>query len=280
MKAAGRPQPSKRPESAGSKGVEQMDRLLKAIAIAGLVVSFFSFAALAGVFFEQPAQAQEDGVALAESGAERIITVSGEGRVSARPDTAVVRIGVETEADTATAALDQNSVRMSGVISATLDVGVNRDDVQTEGLSLRPIYERPDRNPEGEEGPLELVSYRASNVVAVTVRDLDGLGTLLDAAVEAGGNTIQGIQFEISDNDELRESAREAAMNDAIAKAEQLTELAGAELGEVLTIEEIGSDAPSPVRFAETEQAANAAVPVEPGQQEVGVRLRVTWRIR
>lgn len=257
-----------------------MDRLLKAIAIAGLIVGFFSFAALAGVFFEQPARAQNDDVAPTESGVERTITVSGQGRVSARPDIAVVSIGVETEADSATAALDENSVRMSGVISATLDAGVTRDDVQTEGLSLRPIYQRPGPGPEGEEGPPELVGYRASNVVAVTVRDLDELGALLDAAVEAGGNRIQGIRFEISDNEELRSAAREAAMNEAIGKAEQLTELAGAELGDVLTIEEVGGEAPSPVRFAETEQAAAAAVPVEPGRQEITVSLRVTWRIR
>ncbi|MDX1688800.1 MAG: SIMPL domain-containing protein [Candidatus Promineifilaceae bacterium] len=257
-----------------------MDRLLKAVAIAGLIVGFFSFAALAGVLFEQPARAQDGDTTPAASGVERTITVSGQGRVSARPDIAIVRIGVETEADTATAALDENSVRMSGVISATLDAGVNREDVQTEGLSLRPIYQQGDREPGGEEGPPELVGYRASNVVSVTVRDLDELGALLDAAVEAGGNTIQGIRFEISDNEELRSSAREAAMNDAIAKAEQLTQLAGAELGEVLTIEEVGGEAPSPVRFAETEQAASAAVPVEPGQQEIQVNLRVTWRIR
>lgn len=257
-----------------------MNRLLKAVAIAGSVVGFFALAALAGVFFEQPARAQDDEATPAEASAERTITVSGEGRVSARPDIAIVRIGVETEADSATAALDENSVRMSGVISATLDAGVSREDVQTEGLSLRPVYEQPDPGPEGEEGAPELVGYRASNVVAVTVRDLDGLGTLLDAAVEAGGNTIQGIRFEISDNDELRSAAREAAMNDATAKAEQLTALAGAELGDVLTIEEVGGAAPSPVRFAETEQAAAAAVPVEPGQQEIAFTLRVTWGIR
>ena len=119
-----------------------MSRFLKAIAIAGLIVGFRSLAALAGIFFEQPARAQDGDATPAESGVERTITVSGQGRVSARPDLAIVRIGVETEADTATAALDENSVRMSGVISATLDVGVSRDDVQTEGLSLRPIYQR------------------------------------------------------------------------------------------------------------------------------------------
>lgn len=258
--------------------MDRLDRILKVIAIAGLIVGFFSFAALAGVLFEQPARAQDD-VTPTTAGTERTISVSGEGRVSARPDVAIVRVGVETEADTATAALDENSVRMSGVISATLDAGVSRDDVQTEGLSLRPIYQRPDREPDGEEGPPELVGYRASNIVAVTVRDLDELGTLLDAAVEAGGNTIQGIRFEISDNDALRSAAREAAMNDAIAKAEQLTDLAGAELGEVLTIEEAGGDAPSPVRL-EAEAAQDVAVPISPGQQEIAVRLRVTWRIR
>jgi hypothetical protein len=66
----------------------------------------------------------------------RVIQVTGYGTVSARPDTAVVRLGVETEADTAEEALDENNIRMSGLISATLEAGVAEDDIQTEGLRV------------------------------------------------------------------------------------------------------------------------------------------------
>lgn len=255
-----------------------MNRVLKAISVAGLIVGFFSIAALAGLLFEQPARAMP-GTALQDEPADitdeqpRTITVSGQGQVSAQPDQAVVRFGVETEAETASAALDENSARMSDVISATLEAGVARENIQTAGLQLQPVYNRPD------EAPPELTGYRASNVLSVTIEDLDSLGILLDTATDAGVNTIQGIQFEVSEQADLQAQARQAAMNQAIAKAEQLAGLAGAELGEVLTISETGGATPRPVALEAATGAADR-VPVEPGQQTLEASVSVTWRLR
>jgi uncharacterized protein YggE len=64
------------------------------------------------------------------------------------------------------------------------------------------------------------------------------LSNLLDTAIQAGGNTIEGIQFQVSDLGDLVDQAREAAMNEAQDKAQQLAELAGAQPGAVLTISE------------------------------------------
>lgn len=205
---------------------------------------------------------------------ERVIQVMGQGSVSARPDTAVVRLGVETDADTAAAALDDNNVRMSALISVTLEAGIAEEDMQTQGLRLQAIYQ----DQTDTDTLRQVVGYRASNIVAVTVRDLDGLGAFLDEAIAAGGNTIQSINFEVSDRDELIAAAREAAMNDAIAKAEQLTGLAGADLGEVLTITEFGGSSPAPVAF-ESAQAAADSVPIAAGTQEIQTTIQVSWRI-
>lgn len=254
-----------------------MHRVLKGIAVAGMIASLLALAALAGVFLEQPARAQTDEPAEQSATGgdlERLITVTGRGTVSARPDRATVRIGVQTEAETAAAALEQNNVQMNDVISATLEAGVDEADIQTVGLRLSPRYDQ------NEEGPPTLIGYEAANTVAVTVQDLDNLGVLLDSAVAAGGNTVEGIQFEIGDNDALRAQAREAAMAEAIAKAEQLTDLAGAQLGEVVTIEELGSTEPRPVAVETADTARAAAVPVQAGQQSVESSIRVTWRIR
>lgn len=215
------------------------------------------------------ALAQDDGA----TETERVIEVTGQGSVSARPDMAEVRLGVETEGETAVAALDANNVRMQGVISATLEAGVAEEDIQTSGLSLRPVYEQTDNNQR------QLTGYRASNNIVITVRDLEGLGGILDTAVSAGSNTIQSIRFQISNPGALQEQAREAAMQNAIAKATQLTQLADAELGEVLTITE-SSAAPGPVYRAETEEALSAETPVQPGTETVNVTVRVSWRIR
>ena len=116
----------------------------------------------------------------------------------------------------------------------------------------------------------------ATNVVEVRVRDLDGLGELLDAAVQAGGNQIQGIRFEIEDMSALAALAREAAWEDALAKAEQLTALSGSELGPALTIQE-SSRIPRPYVERAMDVSVAAAVPVELGTQTVEVDLQVTW---
>lgn len=250
-----------------------MNRLQKFLVVSVPLALLTAVFMLGGLWLAQ-AGASTAAAQTEDDAANRVIEVSGQGAVEAAPDTAVVRFGVQTEADTAVEALDENSVRMQDVISATLDAGVAESDVATSGLSLRPIY---DRAQEGEAPTL--TGYRASNIVEVTVRDLDGLGSLLDAAIAAGGNTIEGIRFEVSDRADLLAAAREAAMNDAIARAEQLTAPTGAALGDVLTIRELSSNEPAPVREETLAAADAAAVPVQPGVQAIEVRVQVTWQL-
>jgi hypothetical protein len=210
--------------------------------------------------------------AQAEQEQQRTIQVTGRGQVSAQPDRAVLRLGVQTEADGAQEALDENNERMSAVISTTVDSGIDPANIQTQNFRLEPVYESQD----GDTRP-ELVGYRASNVVQITTSDLNGLGELLDAVVAAGGNTIEGIRFEVSDQADLEAAAREAAMLDAQQKAEQLTGLAGASLGPVKTIIETGGSRPLP---AVEETSLAAAVPVQAGSQTIEASVQVTWEIQ
>lgn len=214
--------------------------------------------------------------AVAQSDQEqpRTIQVSGQGQVSAEPDQAVVVLGVQTEEDTAQDALDANNEQMTAVISATMEAGIAETDIQTQGFRLQPIY----ANSNAAQTP-ELTGYRAHNGVQITVHDLTQLGELLDTAVSAGSNTMTGIQFEISDQTALEAAAREAAMADAQQKAEQLTNLAGAQLGPVQTILETGGI--SPVSFSlTTEGSTSASVPIQPGTQSISASVQVTWEIR
>lgn len=201
------------------------------------------------------------------------IEVSGEGAVQAEPDQAIVRLGVQTEADTAELALADNNEQMTAVISATLEAGIDETDIRTEGFRLQPVYETSNNGQSRE-----LVGYQANNMVRIMVTDLDLLGGLLDTAVSAGSNTIEGIQFQISNQAELEAAAREAAMMDAQAKAEQLTELAGAQLGPVHTIFETGGSSPIPVAVAD-ESLASSSVPIQAGTQTIRASVQVTWEI-
>jgi hypothetical protein len=205
----------------------------------------------------------------------RTIQVRGRGTVSAQPDVATVRLGVQTEAEDADEALSQNNERMQSLIAALEEADVATDRIQTQSVQLRPRYEDP--KPEG--GTREVSGYVASNIVEVRIENLNALGTILDAAVQAGGNRIEGIQFEISDTAELQDQARTAAWEDAQHKAEQLASLAGAELGAAVHINE-SSNQPRPVVREEVAMDRAAAVPVEPGTQNLEVQVNVEWEIQ
>lgn len=211
------------------------------------------------------------------------VSVTGNGQVAATPDVAVVSMGVQTEATTANEALSQNNARTSDLLAAIEEAGIPATDIQTEQIRLQPRYQGPDTPissqpepaPAGGEAP-ELVGYTAINLIEVRVRDLDGLGELLDAAVQAGGNRIEGIRFEISDAGDLLDQARMAAWEDARHKAEHLAELSNTTLGDVLRINE-SSRAPQAPRSVQFEVAA--AAPIQPGTQQVEVFLDVTWQL-
>jgi uncharacterized protein YggE len=204
------------------------------------------------------------------------IRVSGSGSVQAQPDVAIVILGVRTEAKEASQALAQNSERMQALLGTLKSTGVAAEDIQTQSVRLWPRYEDapPESSTSGETR--RLVGYSASNVVQVRVRDLGGLGGLIDTAVQAGGNEIQGIRFEIDDPSPLLDRAREAAWQDAQHKAQQLAGLAGLTLGEATKIEASDRALGPVVREMPAIEAARA-VPVEPGTQNVEANLTVEW---
>ena len=234
-----------------------------------LLVTLFTQSGCTG----EPSMAQ---AATDEAQATRTLSVSGSGQVSAQPDVAVVTLGVQTEADAANAALSQNNTRMQSLVDALKEAGIASEDIQTRSIQLRPRY--ADNSSQG--GEPQITGYTATNTAEVRVRDLAVLGQLLDSAVAAGGNRIQGISFQVSDPTKVLDQAREAAWNDAESKATQLAELAGATLGAVVSLNE-SSQTPTPVvREAVGGAAPVAAVPVETGSQVLTVNVQVTWELK
>lgn len=214
----------------------------------------------------------------------RSISVSGSGQVHVQPDVAVVQVGVQTSDSEATAALAANSDQMQALINALGEAGVAQENIQTQTIQLQPQYaggngEMPPQPAEVQANTTPTITgYIATNSVEVTVNDIANLGSLLDSIVAAGGNQINGIRFEISEADTALQQARETAWNDAQQKAEQLASLAGAQLGNVLTISEF-SQGPTPLADTSMARAASA-VPVQPGTQDVNVQLQVTWQLQ
>lgn len=196
-----------------------------------------------------------------------VVTTSGHGVVSAVPDEATVTAGVQTNADTAAAALAENAQRMTAVIAAVKAAG--GDQVQTQEVSLQ-----PQTNNDGA-----VTGYVAQNSVSAEAKIADA-GALVDAAVGAGANTIDGPSLSVSDTDALYRKALGLAVADARAKALALADAGGFGVGPVSSVTEDGTE-PQPV-FAKTPGALNAAAqtPVEAGTQDVTADVTVSFTIR
>ncbi|MFN3644230.1 MAG: SIMPL domain-containing protein [Gemmobacter sp.] len=202
------------------------------------------------------------------------LTVTGEGRVDAAPDMAIVTLGVQTQAETAAGALAANSERLAAVIERLRAGGIEPRDLQTSGLNLGPRYEyRDNRAP-------RLVGYEASNQLVVRVRALDRVGAILDAAVADGANTLGGLSFTLADPQPVRDGALAAAVGEARRKAAIIAEAAGITLGPIVSIsEQVAYSGPQPMPRLAMADAAEAAVPVEAGELRYAATVTLVYRI-
>lgn len=198
------------------------------------------------------------------------VTVLGDGRVVVQPDVATVSFGVEATGQTFEAAQADASTRMQAVIDALINQGVPREEITTTRLSASPIYDPRDHT--------TIQGYRANNSVQAKIRDLDRVGSIVDAVTAAGANRVDGVSFAVEQLEAPKGQARALAVQNARAKADQLAGLTGMRVTGVKAIEE--ADATStPVRpqpmTARSEAAA--APPVEPGTQEVRTQVSITY---
>ncbi|AUH34836.1 SIMPL domain-containing protein [Paracoccus tegillarcae] len=205
------------------------------------------------------------------------ISVTGEGEALTQPDIATINLGVTTQADTAAAAMEQNSAQQTAVFEALAEAGIEGRDIQTSGLNLTPVT---DYSREGQ--PPQVSGYRAQNMVTVRVRDLDSLGATLDTLVTAGTNEINGITFGRDDSDQVQDDARRDAVADARHRAEIMAEAAGLTLGPVLTMRDVvyGTTPPEPRMMRQAMDAAGAqSVPVAGGEMAMQASIEMQFAL-
>jgi len=200
---------------------------------------------------------------------ERSVTVTGTATIKSAPDEAVVTLGVQTQAQTAEAAMQQNANQMSDVMAALLGDGLRQDDIATAWVNLYPNY---------SDSGLTIVGYTAENQVNATIHDMGKIGRIIDDAVAAGANVTSGISFQVSDQSKGLDDALRAAVADARSKAEVLAAAGGASLGQVVSITEVSAPSYPPI-YRDTAQAAGASTPVSPPTVETEVTVSVVWAL-
>lgn len=199
------------------------------------------------------------------------ITVQGAAEVRAVPDMLRLIFRAEAEAGEPAAALAEASRRTRGMLEAVAAEGVAPADMATVEVSLHPISERPTR----EEAP-RIIAWRAASGAAVTLRDLDRFGALLTAATRAGATGLSGFSFEVSTAEALLAEARALAVTDALARATQMADAAGLQLGAVLEISDFGGHMPRPFAARGMALEAAADMPLAAGESSLSAQVGLT----
>ena len=209
---------------------------------------------------------------------QRTLSVTGSGNAYLAPDIAYLYLGVHTEKLSATEAVAENNAQTQKVIQALTDFGIDAKDIRTTNFSIWPMdkYDPQTNLPTGEK------TYAVDNTVYVTLREMDKLGDLLDTIVQAGANTVNSIQFDVADKDAALKDARAEAVKDATAKAQELADVAGVQLGTLQSVSFLDNQ-PYPLfdgKGGGGAAAAEAAVPIQPGQLTFTVTVNMTYEIK
>ncbi|GAB5438199.1 SIMPL domain-containing protein [Falsiruegeria mediterranea] len=195
----------------------------------------------------------------------RTIQVSGQAQVQAVPDQALINLGVTNAAATAAEAMDLTSTTLAEVIARLKEQGVEARDIQTQQLSLNPIWTQKIDKSTGQNRN-HITGFSASNILAVRVKDMDKLGVILGEVVGDGANEFQGLRFSVLDPKPLVEQARAEAVKDAMDRAAQLAAAAGVQLGDVLSISENSAQPYARAANARFAAMESADVPIEAGE--------------
>jgi uncharacterized protein len=205
------------------------------------------------------------------------IWVSGEGKVTAVPDVAILSLGVQAQATTVDQAQNQASASMNAAVNAIKAGGVADKDIQTTAFSIQQLT-----NYDQKTQQQTIIGYLVTNTVRVKVRNAANAGSIIDAVTKAGGDNtrINSISFTVNDPAPYETSARQLAMADAKAKAKQLADQAGVKLGKPTYINESSGFVPVQTAINSGVSAPVAApTPISTGTTDITVDVQVTFGI-
>jgi uncharacterized protein YggE len=205
----------------------------------------------------------------------RYITVTGVGTISVVPDAIRFNATVSALASTNAAALSTASKSAAAVRTALLKAGIATKDIRSANISVYPEYNWT------QEAGTKITGYRASQSFDVLVRTASKAGSIIEAVVTAGGDSVQlgGVMPTTLNPATSTEEARAAAVANAKSKASSYAKLLGTSIGKVLSLEEQSSpvySTPFPMAKA---SADAAAVEIDLGEQDVTVTITVRWAL-
>ena len=201
------------------------------------------------------------------------VMVAGDSIVQAQPDTAIITIAVVVQNKSAIQAQQENAARTDAVVRALKAAAGAGAEVKTSGYSVQPqrVYR--------ENQPPTITGYEARNVVTVTLSDLTKVGSVIDAAAQAGANDVSGIAFTLRQDRQARDRALSEATQAAVSKAKVIAQALGGRVVRIVEVQEEGFQQRPPVPIYQTEtfmaKRADVATPIEVGSLDITSKVQL-----
>ena len=207
----------------------------------------------------------------------RHLLVHGQGIIQVTPDVAIVQLGVEHRAATVAEAMAANNEAVANVLRALAQTQIADRDVQTMELN---VHRMTQRIPRTDDRAIEEEVFVVRNIVQARIRDLGHLGQVIDVAIAAGANQMRGLRFGLSEDRHVKDQAREAAVDDARHRAEQLARLHNVRLGRVLRIAEQDGGGQPPKGMLMRAADERAGTPISVGDLSFSAGVEVIYELQ
>lgn len=208
---------------------------------------------------------------------QRSISVTGFGEATGTPDIATVQLGVGTEADTISRAIELSNQVVDHVTQALLDFGIAATDIQSTSFN---VYYQDEFDPSTGQ-PTGTRTYHVDSNLSVTVRDIDRVSAAIQAGLDAGANNVFGLSYGIDDSKTLESDARTIALEDAHDRASQLASQLGLTLGDPLVVNELVGGGILTLAEAATVRGlgGGGGPPLSPGQLTVSIQVDIQYAV-
>lgn len=203
------------------------------------------------------------------------ISITGEGKVLAKPDIGQIDLSVTTEAKTVSPTVSENTSKMNKITQGMKELGIKEEDLKTANYNIYPKYQYL-------AGKSEIIGYEVTQTLRVKIRDLEKVGQILEKATLLGANQVSKLEFTFDEPEKLKDEARQKAISNAKKKAEDLASSLGVKLGKVVSFTESAEPEPSPSYYGALKEGVGGGgeePQIQTGQNEIEARVILTYEI-
>ena len=200
--------------------------------------------------------------------------VTGEGKVTVKPDVASVTVGIQATGSTVKTVQEQINSVINKVSDAVKKLGVDAKDIQTTNYSINPTYDY-------SGGNQKITGYSASTNLLIKVKQIDKINQVIDAATQNGANQVSGISFDVLDKTKIENEARAKAVVEAKEKAQNAAKIAGFKLGKIINYSENMDGYPVPMmRSLDAKGGTEAPTQVETGSKNISITVTLSYELQ